>query len=219
MLRLKTVQALGRVAAKALLAALTFTSIAGFAVPSAAQEDLTAEAAPPEFQAPALTGAEPEVYRVGHGDILGVSLWKEPDVSVQSVEVRADGKITVPLVKEIYVLGLTVPEVEAELTRKFRRFINNPLVTVIVRQINSRKIFLIGGVGKAGEMPLDARMTVLQAIAKSGGLDQYAKPKKIYVVREVGGQRQKILYNYKAVLAGEADDLLLRPGDMIVVPD
>lgn len=214
-----TVQALGRVAAKALLAALMFTSIAGFAVPAAAQEDLTAEAAPPELQAPALTGAEPEVYRVGHGDLLGVSLWREPEVSVQSVEVRPDGKITVPLVKEIYVLGLTVPEVEAELTRKFRRFINNPMVTVIVRQINSRKIFLIGGVMKVGEMPLDARMTVLQAIAKSGGLDQYAKPKKIYIVREVGGQRQKILYNYKAVLAGEADDLLLRPGDMIVVPD
>ena len=166
-----------------------------------------------------MQATEPDTYRVGYGDIIGVSVWREADVSVQSVEVRSDGKITVPLVKEVYVLGLTVPEVEAELTRKFRRFINNPVVTVIVRQVNSRKVYLLGGVAQAGEMQLEAGMSVLQCIAKAGGLTDYAKKKKIYVVREVGGQRQKIPYDYKAVIAGEAEDLQLRPGDMIVIPD
>ena len=188
------------------------------AVVAPAQSDLAAEAASPELPA-GLQATEPDTYRVGYGDIIGVSVWREADVSVQSVEVRSDGKITVPLVKEVYVLGLTVPEVEAELTRKFRRFINNPVVTVIVRQVNSRKVYLLGGVAQAGEMQLEAGMSVLQCIAKAGGLTDYAKKKKIYVVREVGGQRQKIPYDYKAVIAGEAEDLQLRPGDMIVIPD
>lgn len=198
----------------------TFIGAVLLAGPLAAQSELSAEAgATPELEAPLTAASEPDVYRVGYSDVLGISLWREPEVSVPSVEVRADGKITVPLVKEVYVLGLTVPEVEAELTRKFRRYINNPVVTVIVRQVNSRKVFLLGGVPQQGQMQLEPGMSVLQAVAKAGGLTDYAKKKKIYIVREIGGQRQKIPYDYKAVIAGESEDLLLRPGDMIVIPD
>lgn len=197
------------------LLGLTLAVLSG---PVAAQTELQAEVGAGEFPAVDPLADEPNTYRVGYGDVLAVNLWREPEMSVRDAVVRADGKISVPLVKEIYVLGLTVPDLEAELTRRFRRYINNPVVTVIVRQINSRRIFLIGGIGRPGEMLLDAGMTVLQAIAKAGGPAEYAKTKKITIVREVAGERVRIPFDYKAVLSGEMEDVKLRSGDMIVIP-
>lgn len=183
-----------------------------------AQDQLQAEIGDPALPAVDALAEEPNTYRVGYGDVLAVNLWREPDVSVRDAVVRQDGKISVPLVKEVYVLGLTIPDLEAELTRRFRRYINNPVVTVIVRQINSRRIFLVGGIGRPGEMLLDAGMTALQAIAKAGGPQEYAKVKKIMIVRKVAGETLRIPYDYKAVLSGEMEDVKLRAGDMIVIP-
>lgn len=167
------------------------------------------------------TSAEmPENYRIGAGDILHVSVWKEPDASADGVVVRADGKISLPLIKEVTVAGLTPTEAEKALAAKFSKYILSAEVTVIVKSVTSRKVYLVGGVRTVGALPLGARMTVLQAITQAGGVTDYAKRKKIYVLRNVEGKQVKLLFNYEAVIKGEQieQNILLEPDDTIVVP-
>lgn len=164
--------------------------------------------------------AAEDEYRIGIGDVLAVNVWKEPDVSVQTVTVRPDGKISVPLVKEILVRGRTPLQVEEVLTTKFKQFINNPVVTVIAVEIRSQTVSLVGAVRSPGAILMQPGMTVLEAIAEGGGLTEYAKKKKIYVIREVGGRRMTIPYEYAAVMGGDTEkDVALRAGDAVVIPD
>lgn len=165
-------------------------------------------------------GTLPE-YRIGSGDVLRISVWREPEVSVDGVAVRSDGKISLPLIREVYALGLMPVELEALLTREFSRLINNPVVTVIVKEINSQKVYLVGGVVRPGSIFLRTPMTVLQVLAEAGGLTDYAKKKKIYILRNDGGQESRIQFNYEAVLKGDnpEQNIPVRPGDTIVVPE
>ena len=162
----------------------------------------------------------PAEYTIGPDDVLQVRVWREPDVSVDSLVVRADGKISVPLVGEVYATGLATRELEDILTAKFKRYINNPVVTVIAREIRSRRIYLIGGVGRPGSMPLVGGMTALDAIAEAGGLTDYAKAKKISILRDTPQGRMRIPFNYIDVLKGKdpGGDIPLQAGDRIVVP-
>jgi polysaccharide export outer membrane protein len=171
--------------------------------------------------APAPEG-EPSEYRIGAGDVLRISVWKEPDASVDGVAVRFDGKISLPLVKEIQVIGLTPRELEELLAREFSRyFLSSPEVSVIVKEINSQKIYLVGGVVRPGSILLRTPMTVLQVLAEAGGLTDYAKRKKIYLLRKNGDKESRILFNYEAVLRGDnpEQNIPVRPGDTIVVPE
>jgi polysaccharide export outer membrane protein len=163
----------------------------------------------------------PEGYRIGAGDVLQIAVWKEADASVPEVVVRADGKISVPLVKEVDVLGLTPKDLEKLLTEKLSRLINDPDVTVVAKQINSLKVYLAGAVRKEGPVPLLGPKTVLQAINEAGGLTEYAKKKKIYVLRPEGGKQVRLPFNYEDVIKGERPEqnILLKPNDMIVVPN
>jgi polysaccharide export outer membrane protein len=176
-------------------------------------------AVPPMPAGPSMTpGAE--TFRIGIGDVLGISVWKEPDHSVDSLVVRPDGKISIPLLREVEAVGLTPLQLEDVLTEKFKEFINNPTVTVVVREIRSQIIYLTGAVGRPGSLLMQPGMTAWQALAEGGGVAEYAKRKKIYIVREIGGVRTNIDFDYNAVMNGEADrDLVLRPGDTIVVPE
>jgi polysaccharide export outer membrane protein len=160
-------------------------------------------------------------YRIGAGDVLRISVWKEPEVSVDAVAVRSDGKISLPLIKEIFALGMAPADLERVLTNEFSHFINNPAVTVIVREINSQKIYLVGGVVRPGSLPLRTPMTVLQVLAEAGGLTDYAKRKKIYIIRKDSGRDTRIDFNYDAVLKGEnaEQNIPVRAGDTIVVPE
>lgn len=160
-------------------------------------------------------------YRIGVGDVLAINVWREPEASYDAVAVRSDGKISVPLVKEVHVKGLTPTELEKVLTRKYAEFINDPEVTVIIRQINSQMVYIIGGVMRPGALPLSSQMTILQALAVSGGLTDYAKKKKIYVLREMGGKQMQLAFDYPAVLSGKNSEqnVFLLPGDTIVVPE
>jgi polysaccharide biosynthesis/export protein len=162
----------------------------------------------------------PEGYRIGAGDVIGIGVWKEPDASVGEAVVRADGKITMPLVKEIEVVGLTPTELEKKLTEKLSELINGADVTVVVRQINSRKAYLIGAVKKEGPILLQAPLTVLQAISEAGGLTDYAKPSKIYVLRTQNGKQVRLPFDYKAAIRGERPEqnIPILPGDSIIVP-
>jgi len=162
----------------------------------------------------------PPGYRIGAGDVLQIVVWKEPDASVPSVVVRADGKISVPLVKEVDVLGMTPAEAETMLAAKLGQFIHGADVTVVPKEIHSQKVYLLGGVKKEGPLVLASPTTVLQAITEAGGLTEEAKPKKIYILRKQGGQQVRLVFNYNAVIKGERmeENITLLPEDIVVVP-
>jgi polysaccharide biosynthesis/export protein len=162
----------------------------------------------------------PDGYRIGAGDVLQIIVWKEIDASVPETVVRVDGMISLPFVKEVEVAGLTPSEAEQMLTRKYSRFIKDADVTVVTKQINSKKIYMIGAVRREGALPIRSSMTVLQAIIEAGGLTEYAKPKKIYVLRKQKGKQTRLPFDYSAVIRGEQieQNVVVQPDDSIVIP-
>jgi polysaccharide export outer membrane protein len=159
-------------------------------------------------------------YQIGSGDTLQISVWKELDVSVPSVVVRPDGRITVPLIKEVEVGGLTPRQAEKVITEKLSKFITDPNVTVVVAAINSKKIYVIGGARKEGPLPYTYGMTVMQALSEAGGLTDYAKRKRIYILRTENGREYRLDFNYDEVVKGQRMDqnILLLAGDTVVIP-
>ncbi len=173
--------------------------------------------ATPQQAGPAATDVS---YTIGVDDVLDISVWKEPDVS-RSVPVRPDGKISLPLINDVQAAGLTPADLATEITGRLKKFLNDPQVTVIVTQINSRRVYIVGGVVRAGAYPLLPGMTVLQAISSAGGFTVYADTKAIRVVRVADGKQTELPFDYHAVLKGSksSENILLLPGDTIVVPD
>ena len=159
----------------------------------------------------------PNGYRVGADDELQISVWHEPEFS-QTVVVRPDGMITMPLLNDIKVVGLTTEELQATLTEKLKALVNEPQVTVVVKSIKSLKVFLVGSVGKQGMFPLTSGLTVLELLAEGGGLGPFAKSGSIYILRNEDGKQIRIGFKYKDALKGKGTNPLLRAGDMVVVP-
>jgi polysaccharide export outer membrane protein len=166
------------------------------------------------------TSRTQDEYRIGAGDVLQVSVWKEPEASAPSTVVRPDGKIGLPLLKEIEVAGLTTKEAEKAIAERLSSYIPGADVTVIVAGINSKKIYIVGAVKKEGPIPYTYRMTVMQALSEAGGLTDYAKRKKIYVLRAQNGKQYRLPFDYDSVLRGEHMELnvMLVPSDTLVVP-
>ena len=159
-------------------------------------------------------------YKIGVDDVLTVNVWHEPELS-RNITVRPDGKISLPLVGEIRASGKTPPELQAELRSDLAQFVKDPELTVIVAEIRSRRVNIIGQVFHPGAFPLTQQMGVLDAIAEAGGLKEFAKQKQIYVLRETtAGNRIRLDYNYRDVLKGknDAQDILLLANDTVVVP-
>jgi polysaccharide export outer membrane protein len=175
---------------------------------------MRADSTPQELDAKAA-----DSYVVGIADDLQISVWKEPDLS-GPVVVRPDGMITVPVVNDVHVAGLTTKQVQALLTEKLQQVVNDPQVTVIVRTIRSRKVFLVGQVGHPGSVSLTGKETILQVVAEAGGLGPYAKGDKIYVLRTANGRQERLNFNYRKALKGAdpKSDFQLMSGDVIVVP-
>jgi len=173
------------------------------------------KSAPPA--APADMDAERDVYRIGIEDELTISVWREPELT-SSVVVRPDGNITLPLLNDIPVVGLRTEELQNLLTEKLKAFVNEPQVTIIVRQIRSRKVYLFGQVSRPGTFTLNGRKTVLELLGEGGGLGPFAKSESIYILRRRGDQQVRIPFHYKSILAGRSDNVVLLPGDMVVVP-
>jgi polysaccharide biosynthesis/export protein len=159
-------------------------------------------------------------YQIGEGDVLQISVWSEPAASVPNVVVRPDGKISMPLLKDVPVAGLTPAQVEALITNRLSDLIKSANVTVIVSQINSKKVYVLGAVKKEEPIPYTYRMTVMQALSEAGGLTDYARRKKIYVMRMQNGKEVRLPFDYDAVLKGQRMEMniALLPGDTIVVP-
>jgi len=159
-------------------------------------------------------------YKIGVNDVLTINVWHEPDLS-RNLTVRPDGKITLPLIGDVRAAGKTPPELEAELSSDLAAYIKDPELTVIVAEIRSRRVNVIGQVVHPGAFALTQQMGVLDLIAEAGGLRDFAKKKKIYVLRETSaGVRERLKYDYKDVLAAKhnAKDILLQPNDTVVVP-
>ncbi len=165
--------------------------------------------------------AAPEGYRIGPGDVLQVVVWHEPEASAGEVIVRADGKVSLPLIKELVVAGATPQELEQTITIRLAKFVKEPDVTVVPRAINSRRVYIIGAVKKEGPLPLTRPLTVLQALNEVGGLTEYAKKKKIYVLRNQNGKALRFGFDYQMAIRGEhpEQDITLVPDDTIVVPN
>src|SRR5216683_1264037 len=159
--------------------------------------------------------AGPE-YVIGPEDALHIAVWREADLTA-SLPVRPDGKISLPLLDDVQAAGMTPKQLADSITEKLKKYIADPRVTVVVTQINSKRIFINGEVLHPGPMTMLPSMTVLQALS-SAGLNQFAKIKGIYVLRIENGKQQKLPVNYKKLLKGEQieQNYLLQPGDTIV---
>ncbi len=158
-------------------------------------------------------------YVIGGQDVIDISVWKEPELT-RTVPVRPDGKISLPLLNDVQAAGLTPTQLAEQITESLKKFVTNPQVTVIVSQINSQRIYILGEVNRAGAYPLLPNMTILQGLSSAGGFTQFANLKKIYMFRMENGKQVKYPFNYKDVISGKSPDenVMLKAGDTIVVP-
>lgn len=217
-----------------LTVALVTISVAGFAqvpqkpvVPEPSSQPVSSSPAPAAGQQPAVstpaagasTGGptDPNRYVIGAEDSLQITVWKEPTLS-GTVPVRPDGMISLVLVGDLRAAGLTPMALSADISQRLKKYIQDPVVTVVVLGVNSQRIFMVGEVGHVGPVMMTPGMTVLQAIVTAGGLSQFANSKRIYILRTVDGKQQKLPFNYKLALKGENQGVSLLPGDTIVVP-
>ena len=158
-------------------------------------------------------------YVIGPDDVLGIVFWRDADMT-QDVTVRPDGKITLPLIRDVQAAGLRPDELREVITKASAKFIADANVTVVVRQINSRNVFITGQVVRPGPFPVSGQMTVLQLVAVAGGLTEYANGKQITIMRVENGKTQTFRFNYNDVAKGKnvEQNIVLKPGDTVVVP-
>ncbi len=185
-----------------------FPLIALLAVPAGAQVVTRSEEEPPD------------AYAIGIGDVLEITVWKNPELST-TVPVRPDGRISVPLLNDIQAAGMTPLALRQTLTEGYKEYVTAPGVSVVVKEIHSRKVFVTGEVADPGAYDLHPRTKLMQALALAGGLTPYAK-KKVVVLRDGRDGRTDRRYeiDIAAILSGKrpGDNLLLQPGDTVIVP-
>jgi polysaccharide export outer membrane protein len=207
-----------RVTKLACLALLGFMTIGMWA-----QDDADAAAGKaPKAAAPEPPSGGPNVpadYIIGADDMLHVTVWKEPDMSV-TLPVRPDGKISIPLLDDVQAAGMTPMQLATSIKDKLKKYIADPRVTVVVIAMTSQRIYVLGEVLHTGPMALLPHMTVLQALS-TAGFTQFANLKAIYLLRvQDNGQQTKLPFNYKEAIKGRGtqQNIVLKPGDTIVVP-
>jgi polysaccharide biosynthesis/export protein len=158
-------------------------------------------------------------YIIGPFDVLEVVFWRDKDLSAEVI-VRPDGKISLPLLNEIEAGGLTPEQLRGRILERARRYIEAPTAAVIVKEINSRRVFIMGEVVKPGTYPLAGPTTLLQLIATAGGMREFADTEHIVVMRTVAGRPERLRFNYKAILKGKdlTQNVELTAGDTVIVP-
>lgn len=162
----------------------------------------------------------PSGYVIGPDDVLGISYWRNPDMSAE-VTVRPDGLISLPLLNEVQAGGLTPEQLREKIAKDATKFLEDtPTVSVVVKAINSRKVYITGMVAKPAYYPLSGAMTVVQLLATAGGLQEFADSKNIRIVRNENGRQVSFPFNYKDFLKGKnlKQNIELKPGDTVVVP-
>jgi len=200
--------------------------LAGWPIPCAAQQPQparqpagAARAATPQPVVPAPAVTVPPEYTIGADDVLSVVFWRDKELTAD-VTVRPDGKISLPLLNDVQATGLTPAQLKDRIIEESKKYVEDPNVTVVVKQINSRKVFITGEVRKPGPYLLTSPTTVLQMISIAGGLGDFAKTDKIMVVRLENGKPVSYKFNYKQVVEGKAltQNIELKPGDTIIIP-
>jgi len=168
-------------------------------------------------QAPAAEGQSE--YVIGLGDQLQIMVWKEPELT-QAMSVRIDGRISLPLVGDVQAAGKTIRDLKKVLEEKYGAVIAEPAVSVMLVQSKSWRYYIIGQIKQPGEFPIDFPITVLQAIARSGGFLEWAKTDRISIIRHEGGQETIVPFNYQALVNGQnlQQNALVKPGDTIIIP-
>ena|SRR5687768_14062456 len=161
----------------------------------------------------------PPGYVIGPDDLLSIMFWKDKDMSSDTY-VRPDGRIALPLLNDVQAAGLTPEQLRLKLTEESKKYMEDANITVVVRQINSRRVFITGEVTKPGPYPITSPTTVMQLISLAGGLREFANSKKIVIMRNESGKPVTLAFNYKDVVAGKnlAQNIELKPGDTVVVP-
>jgi polysaccharide biosynthesis/export protein len=173
----------------------------------------------PQAEAALVAQTAQESYKLGPEDNLEISVWKEPELTKQLV-VRPDGKISYPLVGEIQAAGLTVKQLQDEISKRMAKYVTDANVTVILTKTQYYKIFVTGKVNSPGNFIVGRPTDVLQAISMAGGLTPFASPASIVVIRRVGGEDEVYPFNYNQVVKGNSleQNRTLLPGDVVVVP-
>ena len=203
--------------------------LVAFGAAAEAQDPTTQTPAPPPPTAPAnapapppnlpASAALPDGYVIGPDDVLAVVFWRDKEMSAEVV-VRPDGRISLPLLNDVVAAGLSPDQLRVQLEQAALKYIAEPNAAVVVKAINSRKVYITGNVLKPGTYPLNGEMTVLQLIAVAGGLQEYADSKKIVVMRKEDGKDRHFPFNYKDVIKQKnlQQNVALKPGDTVVVP-
>lgn len=197
--------------------ALSLASVAGYG-----QQKETADppnTAPPVAQPAAPADVADSGYIIGASDVLTVTVWREPTLS-GSILVRPDGMISMALLGDVRASGLTPLQLADQITQKLKKYYQDPKVSVVVTQIHSKLVFIIGEVNKKGPVELTPGMTLLEAISSAGGLTDFANSRRMYLLRnQEKGSQLRIPIHYKDALKGDGNyNLVLQPGDTIVVP-
>lgn len=198
-----------------LLASAMATSAVAGQPQHSARETATAAAAPSAGSVP----TAPE-YRLGRGDKLRVEVYKDTYLS-QSLQIRPDGKITLPLVGDLVASGLTPIELRDRIAASLKEYVANPVVTVIVVEVTEPVVYVLGEVNQPGSIALRGPVTVLQALAMAGGFKDFANPKGIRILRRSAADATRIetiAFNYKNALKADAPIVYLQSGDTVVVP-
>ena len=188
----------------------------------APQQSTQTASAKPTAERPEGVNPSPKVgkdYVIGADDVLDVSVWKEQELT-RTLQVRPDGKISMPLLGDVQAAGLTPGQLAQSVSEKLKKYLTAPQVTVILTQINSQRVYVIGEVTRPGAYPVLPGMTILQAISSAGGLTQFANGKKIFLMRDENHAQTKHPFSYKDVLDGRKaeENLAVKAGDTIVVP-
>lgn len=162
----------------------------------------------------------PSDYVIGVDDVLAISFWRDPDMTADPVVVRPDGRISMPILNEIEAAGLTPEQLRLNITEAAMKFKDDPIVQVAIKQVNSRRVFLMGEVAKPGPYPLSSKLTVMQLLALAGGVSEYANKEEIAVLRTENGRPRSYRVNYKDIMRGRnlQQNIELKVGDTIVVP-
>jgi len=197
------------------LLALAFCGMPAAQQPAGEQQSKAAESPADAKLAPPSAPVDPKAYLIGAEDVISIRVWHEPENSGTFV-VRPDGKVSVPLIGEIQAAGLTPEQLSANIAEGLQKVMVHPEVTVGVEKVNSKKYYIQGEVNRPGAYPLVIDTTVLEALVNAGGFREFANTKNITILR--GSQRLK--FNYKEVTKGKKmeQNILVKPGDQIIVP-
>jgi polysaccharide export outer membrane protein len=158
-------------------------------------------------------------YVIGPSDILAINLWKEPELSIQTA-VRLDGKISLPLVNDIKAAGLSCAALRSQLIENYKDYVEVPEVSVTLVESRSKKIYILGKINNPGEYTLQKNMTIVQALSLAGGLDQWADPSDVRLIRKIKGIEKTFRVNYNAIISGKdlSQNIQLQSDDTLFLP-